>query len=110
MTPTVLARITHDTYRLAEANTATCILFRCEQDDLRDMDIVQLVADPDFQGLARGRLSVIRDKGWMPRQKLPLLRFDGTVFWAWVYTHRIESNDPDRQYETTFEYLYEYGN
>lgn len=82
--------IKHDTFRIISANRLACELFRCEECDLVDQDLIELIADPDMQGLARARLKHIRTTSNLRSQDLPLFRQDGTKFWATVTTKRID--------------------
>lgn len=84
--------IKHNTFRIISANPAACELFRCEECDLVDQDLIELIADPDMQGLARARLKHIRTTSNLRSQDLPLFRMNGTKFWATVTTRRIDGH------------------
>src|SRR5512136_1427741 len=79
-------RFIHDTWSIVEANQAACDLFRCDVEALIDLPMVNLIADPDFQGLARLRLSMIREQRLLPPIKYKYHRCDGSLFWATVTT------------------------
>lgn len=98
------AHFRHNTHTIIEADSNAYIMFRCEPVMLHDRSMLDLIADEDFKGLARWRLKHIREKGELSSQKLPLLRFDGSVFWGEVKTRRID----EHTFESTVTYLDEY--
>ncbi len=85
------AKFIHDTRTIIEVNPAGCALFRCEALALIDKDMLELIATEDMKGLARLRMSIMRDGDhWpLPAIKYPFLRGDGTIFWASLKTERI---------------------
>src|SRR5512137_1668310 len=91
----------HDTWRILDCNDAACALFRCEKDALIDLDMMHLVADPDFRGLARLRMVVMRDAKLLPPIKYKFYRFDGTVFWGEIADTKMLF---DGNFETTLAY------
>lgn len=91
---------THDTYHIIEVNQAACDLFRCDRDALIDLDIMDLLASADFRGLARLRMTVLREHKMLPPIKYQYLRCDGSVFWASVETRFLDDGD----FETTLFY------
>ena len=98
------ALITHDTPRIIAANDRACLLFRCDPHDLIDADMVDLVYGEDMRGLVRLRLRVMREHEEMPPQMLPLLRPDGSRFWAEVKTDQLD----DGSYQSALSYKWEY--
>lgn len=97
------AVIIHDTYTIIEANQAACDLFRCKPWQIADQSMLWLISDPDFVGLAKLRLGVIRSAHDLNYVDLPLWRFDGTQFEGRVQTHKIS----DGQFESIITFLYE---
>lgn len=83
------AEILHNTFTIIAANDAACSMFRCEESDLLDLDLVGIVADEDMQGLARLRLNAMRTHA-LHAQDLPLWRPDGSQFYARVQSYRID--------------------
>ena len=96
------AVIRHNTYTIISANAAALALFRCESWQIIDQDMLWLICDPDFVGLAKMRLNSIRRRD-LNSQNLPLWRFDGTQFEATVQTRRISG----KEFESTLVYLHE---
>ena len=96
------AVIRRNTYTIIGVNQAALDLFRCEPWQIIDQDMLWLICDPEFVGLAKLRLSAIRKRD-LKSQILPLWRFDGTKFEATVQTRRIS----DKEFETTLLYLRE---
>jgi PAS domain S-box-containing protein len=94
-----LPKFIHDTHRIIDVNPAGCVLFRSEAISLVDSDMMDLIASDDFRGLARLRMSMLRDQGrWpLPDIKLPFRRSNGSVFWASIKTDNLN----DGRYETT---------
>lgn len=97
--------IRHNTYTIISVNQAALGLFRCEPWQIVDQDMLWLICDPSFVGLAKMRLNVIRQRE-LNSQDLPLWRFDGTKFKAKVQTRRIS----DKEFESTVTYLSEIQN
>lgn len=100
------AVILHNTFTIISASPKTCEMFRCEEADLIDLDLVELVADESMQGLAALRLRVMRIGKQLREQDLPLWRPDGSKFWATVLTQRLE----EKLYESELRYKYEIPN
>ena len=97
------ATILHNTFTIISASPAACAMFRCEESDLLDLDLIEIVSDESMQGLAALRLKVMRIGTQLHEQELPLWRPDGSKFWAKVITHRLE----EKCYESELTYLYE---
>jgi PAS domain-containing protein len=97
-----IAVITHNTYRIIAANRAACAIFHCAEADLIDLDMIDIVADPDMRGLARLRLNAMRVHG-LGSQDLPLFRPDNTRFYANVKSHRID----EKTFESYLSYIRE---
>jgi PAS domain S-box-containing protein len=93
----------HDTRRIIAVNAAGCALFRCEECALIDLDMMELIADEDFRGLARLRMALLREHGHAPPIKHPFRRCGGSIFWASVLSRRLA----DGTFETTVTYEYE---
>jgi len=74
----------HDTHRIVLVNLAGCALFRCEADALVDLDMMELLVDPGFRGLARLRMTLLREHKQAPPIRYQYRRCDGTIFWASV--------------------------
>lgn len=83
------AVIRHNTYTIKWIDAKACVLFRCDHDWLIGRNLLDLIADPDLRRLAKVRLEHIRTKGELKTQPLPLMRPDGSVFWARIQTHKI---------------------
>lgn len=96
------ALILHNTYRIIAANSAACAMFRCDESDLIDLDMIQIVADESMQGLARLRLNVMRNKE-LREQELPIYRPDNSIFLAVVKSRRID----DHTFESELRFLYD---
>jgi hypothetical protein len=97
---TIIARFTHDTRRIIAVDEAGAALFRCEAIALVDRDMLDLIANDDLRGLARLRLSIMREHERLPDICYPFLRFDGLVFWATLSTKKTD----DGHFETTLVY------
>ena len=93
----------HDTWHIIEVNQAACDLFRCDREALIDLDMMELLYSPDFRGLARLRMTMLRENKILPPIKYQFLRYDGSVFWATVLTNILFDGD----FETTLNYEYE---
>lgn len=93
-------RFIHDTRRIVYVNAEGCKLFRCDLEALVDLDMMQLIVNPDFRGLARLRMQMMREMRAMPSIKYKFLRCDGTKFWASVDTNPAENG----LFETTLTY------
>jgi len=93
----------HDTWRIVDCNEAACTLFRCDKDALIDRDMMELIVSPDFRGLARLRMLMLRENRLLPPMKYKYLRCDGSKFWATVTTKILF----DGNFETTLTYEYE---
>lgn len=100
--PDDTATILHNTYTIISVNQPALDLFRCEPWQIIDQDMLWLICDPSFVGLAKMRLKTIREHD-LNYQDLPLWRFDGTKFEGRVQTYRIS----DKEFESTVIYLYE---
>jgi PAS domain S-box-containing protein len=118
--PHVPALVWHDTLVIIDANPQALDLFRCEHEWLIDRTLIDLVALPDFKGLAAVRLLSIRDGKQLHTQKLPFRRADGSVFWGDVLTTPYEDHfdriltdtQPLKKllplFQSTVTYLYEW--
>jgi PAS domain S-box-containing protein len=102
MNPQAPAIFIHDTRHIISANSAACVLFRCEEVALVDLDMMELIADPDLRGLARLRMRVIREQdiNQLRDIKYPFRRCDGTVFIGSVISRLLD----DGNVETTVKY------
>jgi PAS domain S-box-containing protein len=80
------AKFVHDAVHILEVNDAGCCLFHCDRSALIDLDMLQLIASPDFRGLASLRLKLMREMRTLPNIKYKFIRCDGTRFWATVTT------------------------
>lgn len=98
------AHFRHNTHTIIEADDNACIMLRCDRLALHDRSMLDLIYSDEFKGLAKWRLRHIRERGELKSQRLPLLRFDGSVFWAEVQTRRIDAHT----FESTVTYLDEY--
>ncbi len=85
------ATILHNTFTIIAASNAACAMFRCEESDLLDLDLVAIVADDEMRGLARLRLNAMRTHN-LHSQDLPLWRPDGSRFLATVQSHRLDAH------------------
>ncbi len=97
------ALFVHDTRRIVSVNAAGCELFRCEALALVDLDMMELIADADFRGLARLRMQMLRERGHIRDVALPFRRCDGSVFWANVTSQLLS----DGLFETEVDYKFE---
>lgn len=97
---TTIARFIHDTHRIIAVDEAGAALFRCDPIALVDRDMLELIANDDMRGLARLRLSVMRERERLPDICYPFMRCDGTVFWAALSTRKTD----DGHFETTLVY------
>lgn len=94
----------HDTKRIIHANNAACELFRCEEWQLIDRDMLDFIPE-DFKDLTRFNLHTTgKGKGTLikPRQ-YDFVRCDGTVFSGEVSSRQLD----DGNIETTVAYRYE---
>jgi PAS domain-containing protein len=97
------ATILHNTFTIIAANEAACAMFRCEEADLLDLDLVEIITDESLQGLAALRLKTMRELRDLGDQDLPLWRPDGTKFWVNIKTRRLE----EKLYQSELKYKYE---
>ena len=96
-TPTFI----HDTYRIVSVNAAGAALFRCDPRALIDSDMMELIAMDDMRGLARLRMTVMREDGSdLPSIHYPFRRCDGTIFWGRLQTRNLD----DGLFETVLTY------
>ena len=81
-----LPKFIHDTRRILSVNDAGAALFRCEAVDLIDRDMMELLSDVNYRGLARLRMVMLREQWAAPpaRFSYEYLRHDGSTFWARV--------------------------
>jgi PAS domain S-box-containing protein len=86
---TTSAQIIHDTRRIVSVNAEACELFRCDESALVDLDMFELIAHPDFRGLARLRMKMMRQLVKIRNIKYKFLRCDGATFWGTVTTEGI---------------------
>lgn len=91
------ARFVHDTRRIVSVNCAGCELFRCHESALIDLDMMSLIVSPDFRGLAKLRMQLMREMITMPGIKYKFQRCDGSHFWGTVTTQPLG----DGLFETT---------
>lgn len=104
MDPKQEAIFVHDTRRIISANQAAHELFRCEDWQLIDRDMLEFV--PEYmRDLTRFNLySTLRGKGSMIKiRQYDFMRCDGTIFAASVNSRMLE----DGTIETTVTYRYE---
>jgi len=94
-----LAIFIHDTHRIISVNDQGCVLFRCYHEALIDMDMIELLVDEDFRGLARLRLNMLQEHHELHPMRYKYRRCDGTAFWATAMSREIEGG-----FETTLEY------
>jgi PAS domain-containing protein len=99
------AIIIHDTHRIIGVSEGMCELFRCDAHTLIDLPLIDLLADPDWRGLARLRMQTMRTIGKLKPLEYTCLRFDGTEFVARIDTHPIVGEAGS--YRTELTYLYE---
>lgn len=107
MNPARLAIFTHDTKRIIHANEAACELFRCEEWQLIDRDMLDFV--PEYlQDLTRFNLHTTqKGRGTLVKtRQYDFVRCDGTVFSAEVSSRQLD----DGHIETTVTYRYEVKN
>jgi len=79
-----LPSFVHDTRHILFVNAAGCALFRCTPEALVDLDMMELLIDDDFRGLARLRMSQLRDNREVKPMRYRYRRCDGSAFWATV--------------------------
>lgn len=91
------AKFIHDTHRIVDVNCAGCELFHCHRSALIDLDMMDLIVSPDFKGLAKLRLRMMREMIAMPHIKYKFQRCDGSHFWGTVSTVHLS----DGLFETT---------
>lgn len=90
----------HDTKNIIWANAAACALFRCDLEALVDLDMMELLVDEDFRGLARLRMSMLRDNKKVRPMSYMYRRCDGTAFRASVDSRNLGGGE----YETVLTY------
>lgn len=92
-----IAKFVHDTRHIVDVNQAGCDLFHCDKSALVDLDMISLIVSPDFRGLARLRMKLMREMIAMPGIKYKFQRCDGSHFWGTVSTVPLH----DGTFETT---------
>ena len=97
------ALFVHDTRHIISVNQAACKLFRCDAVELVDLDMMELITNEDFRGLARLRMRMLREHGHAPKIKYPFRRCDGSMFWATVTSEKMSGE----QFMTIVTYEYE---
>ena len=97
------AQFVHDTRRIVAVNVLMCELFRCEPYQLVDLDMMELISNETFRGLARLRMVMLRERGTVPAFTYYFRRCDGTRFAAEVKSERLDDGD----FRTTLFYLRE---
>lgn len=80
------AKFIHDTHRIVDVNCVGCELFRCHKSALVDLDMLDLIVSPDFKGLAKLRMRLMREMITIPHIKYKFVRCDGSHFWGTVDT------------------------
>lgn len=90
----------HDTRHILYANAEACELFRCELEGLIDLDMMELIVNPEFAGLAKLRMTMMRQEQIPPPFKFKYRRCDGSKFWAWVVSQSLGNGE----FETTLIY------
>jgi PAS domain S-box-containing protein len=98
------AIITHDTYRILDANQRALELFRADREDLIDQAVSSGVYGEDMRWLIQLRMMTIREHGELPARMFPFLRQSGSAFWAEVKTRKVGEG----VYESTLTYKSEY--
>lgn len=104
MNPRREAIFVHDTKRIISASAGAHELFRCEDWELLDRDLLELV--PEYmRDLTRFNLySTLRGKGSVVKtRQYDFVRCDGSIFAASVNSRLLE----DGTLETTVTYRYE---
>lgn len=104
MNPKLEAIFIHDTRRIIHASADAHVLFRCEEWELIDRDMLDLV--PEYlRDLTRFNLySTLRGKGSVVKTRhYDFVRCDGTIFAASVNSRLLD----DGTLETTVTYRYE---
>lgn len=105
MTPQVEAYVIHDGTIVLEVNDAFCALFKCDDHDILDRHIEDIISGTDFRALAllRGKhiMADTHDRDY--RQEYEFMRFDGSRFWGTAISTRM---DYDR-YKTVIKWEYD---
>ncbi len=94
-------RFVHDTNRIIDVNPAACELFRCEPIALIDREMVDLLIDNTYRGLARLRLAQLATHARLPPFLYLFHRCDGSEFWGCVLSNRLD----DVRFETRVIYI-----
>ena len=95
-------RFVHNTHHILEVNDSACELFRCYRQDLLYLPMMRLIVNPDFRGLAKLRMVVMREhKRAAGPMRYKYRRFDGSRFWASVESKHLGD---DNLFETVLVY------
>ena len=96
------ATLYHDSRVVTEADDAAGELFNCDPSALIGMSLFDLLLLPDFQGLGRLRMRMLREQGRVPPVEYLFNRFDGTLFYGRGVTEKIE----DGRYRSIITFKY----
>lgn len=103
MSPPLQAIFIHDTRRIISANADALTMFRCEEWELKDRPLLDLV--PEYlQDLTRINLyTTLKGRGTLIKSRqYDFIRCDGTLFSAEVTSRQLDNG----QFETTVTFRY----
>ncbi|MGV0974487.1 MAG: PAS domain-containing protein [Azonexus sp.] len=101
--PTEAAVLLHDSMIILDVTDAFCELFQCDHDTPIGLSIFDLVFHPDFQGLGKLRMRLLREHGRVPPVTYLFNRFDGSLFYGDAVTEKVE----DGRYQSIIIHKYE---
>lgn len=105
----VPATIWHDSQTVIDADDRACQLFRCQREWLIGQAVVNLIDDPNHDGLAalvKLRMALLVERGELPEWEAPFVRGDGSTFFARVKS-KIDPAHGPADFLTLMLHLYE---
>jgi PAS domain S-box-containing protein len=93
---TEAAVLLHDSMTILDVTDAFCELFQCDYETPIGLSIFDLVFHPDFQGLGKLRMRLLRERGRVPPVTYLFNRFDGSLFYGDAVTEKVA----DGQYQS----------